>query len=406
MSIRPQSEHPTSSGTKPPGSAALAPSAAPAPAASIGVNLGPRSYRIELGAGNLTALPQWIASWQAARSLPVRTGKVLLVTDENVKVKFADPLEQALRLAGWTVSTLAFPAGEATKSLAAVSAAYDALAELRADRNSLVIAVGGGVIGDLAGFAAATYNRGILFVQVPTTLLAQVDSSVGGKVGVNHARGKNLIGAFHQPLGVLIDLSTLQALPEREYRAGLAEVAKYGVILDEPFFAFLEQNVATINNRDLAVLQHVVRRCCELKAQVVETDEYEQTGVRAVLNYGHTFAHAFENLAGYGSLLHGEAVSIGMSYAARLAVRLKRIPADFRDRQHRLLTALQLPTALPASMSFSTADILDIMRLDKKTLGNKLRFVLPTRLGHVELVDDVPESAIRDLCDGILLADA
>ncbi|HEY3964398.1 MAG TPA: 3-dehydroquinate synthase family protein, partial [Planctomycetaceae bacterium] len=236
--------------------------------------------------------------------------------------------------------------------------------------------------------------------QVPTTLLAQVDSSVGGKVGINHPHGKNLIGAFHQPLGVYLDTAVLDTLPLRDYRSGLAEVVKYGVILDESFFMYLEGNVAGINQRSAGVLRHIVARSCRLKADVVERDEFERTGLRAVLNYGHTFAHAFETLSGYGELQHGEAVAIGMVYAARLATKLGRIDESIAVRQSNLLGALGLATRLPDSTKLATADILDRMRLDKKTVGGRLRFVLPTRLGHVELVDDVPEDVVRAVLDG------
>jgi 3-dehydroquinate synthase len=251
------------------------------------------------------------------------------------------------------------------------------------------------VVGDAAGFVAATYARGIRLVGVPTTLLAQVDSSVGGKVAVNHPKAKNLIGAFHQPSGVLIDTSTLESLPEQDYRSGLAEVIKYGVILDEEFFDFLEENVAGLNGRDRDLLGQVIARCCELKAKVVEQDERETTGVRAVLNYGHTFAHAHEALAGYGELLHGEAVAIGMVQASRLAETLGRIDAETTRRQVTLLEAVGLPVTAPEGPT--TDEIIDRMMLDKKTTGGRLRFVLPTRMGHVELVDEVDEALVRDV---------
>ena len=270
---------------------------------------------------------------------------------------------------------------------------------MKADRRTVVVAVGGGVIGDLAGFVTATYARGIPFVQVPTTLLAQVDSSVGGKVGINHPQGKNLIGAFYQPLGVFLDTAVLDTLPPRDYRSGLAEVVKYGVILDEKFFAYLESNLAGINLRTPEVLRHIIARCCRLKADIVERDEFERTGVRAVLNYGHTFAHAFEALGGYGALLHGEAVSIGMTHAARLAEKLGRVDTTTAARQASLLEAVGLPTRLPESMKLSPDAILNSMRLDKKTVSGRLRFVLPSRLGHVELVDNVAESDVRAVLD-------
>ena len=230
---------------------------------------------------------------------------------------------------------------------------------------------------------------------MPTTLLAQVDSSVGGKVAVNHPQAKNLIGAFHQPSGVLIDTATLETLPERDYRSGLAEVIKYGVILDEEFFGYLEEHVEDLNQRDPEVLADVVTRCCQLKACVVEQDERETTGLRAVLNYGHTFAHAHEALAGYGELLHGEAVSIGMIQASRLAERLDRIEAEVTDRQVGLLTAVGLPVTPPEGPG--TDEMLARMKLDKKTTAGQLRFVLPSRMGHVELVEGVPEEVVRQL---------
>ena len=251
------------------------------------------------------------------------------------------------------------------------------------------------MVGDAAGFLAATYARGLPFVQVPTTLLADVDSSVGGKVGINHPRAKNLIGAFHQPIGVFIDTAVLSSLPDREYFSGLAEVVKYGVILDADFFKYLEEHAAALKNRDAVVLRHAIARSCRLKADVVEKDEYERTGLRAVLNYGHTFAHAYEALVGYGELLHGEAVSIGMVQASRLAERIGLIDPTITQRQVELLQTLGLPTSAPESTQWTIDDILDRMRLDKKTLAGQLRFILPTRMGHVQLFDDVAEEEVR-----------
>jgi 3-dehydroquinate synthase len=269
---------------------------------------------------------------------------------------------------------------------------YDRLADRLADRRTLVVAVGGGVIGDLAGFVAATYNRGLPLLMVPTTLLAMVDSSVGGKVGVNHPRAKNLIGAFHQPVGVWIDTAVLATLPEREYRSGLAEVVKYGVILDADFFAYLEENAAAVLGRDPEAVRHVVARSCRLKAAVVERDEREETGLRAVLNYGHTFAHAFETVAGYGTWLHGEAVAAGMVCASRLAERRGLIDAATTERQRRLLERFGLPTA---PRPWPADDLLAVMRIDKKNVAGRMRFVLPRRLGEVALIDDVPEDDVR-----------
>jgi 3-dehydroquinate synthase len=256
----------------------------------------------------------------------------------------------------------------------------------------LVVALGGGVVGDLAGFVAATFNRGLPLLMVPTTLLAMVDSSVGGKVGVNHPRGKNLIGAFHQPAGVWIDPAYLATLPEREFNSGLAEVVKYGVILDAVFFAWLEEHQGAVARRDPAAISHIVSRSCRLKADVVEQDEREETGLRAVLNYGHTFAHAFETVAGYGTWLHGEAVAAGMACAARLARRRGLLDADVPRRQADLLRSFGLPTA---PLSWPADALLEVMRSDKKNVGGRLRFVLPRRLGEVALFDDVPEADVR-----------
>lgn len=364
----------------------------------VRVNLGDRSYDIAIGSGMSGELEESLSRWLDLRGYRVgEQPMALLVTDQHVRSPHAEAIAAQLDEADWHVRLVALPPGETTKSLEATADLYNHLVDMPADRSTVVIAVGGGVIGDLAGFAAATYNRGIPFVQVPTTLLAMVDSSVGGKVGINHPRGKNLIGAFHQPLGVLIDTDYLTTLPDREFRAGLAEVIKYGVILDSSFFHYLEQHAAEIVAREPAALRRIVASSCELKAAVVSQDEFERTGLRAVLNYGHTFGHAFEALSGYGELLHGEAVAIGMQYAARLAVKLDRIPQEIVDRQERLLVALGLPVSLPASLSWSPDEVLAAMRLDKKTLGGKLRFVLPTRLGHVELVPGIDESLVRQI---------
>ena len=351
----------------------------------VTVDLGPRSYPIALGdaGGEFGAF---------AKSRAAKATAAVVVTDPNVW-HVADDVVAALTLAGLRTWRVAVPPGEATKSLAHAATLYDRLAEVNADRNTLIVAVGGGVVGDLAGFVAATYNRGLPLFMVPTTLLAMVDSSVGGKVGINHPGGKNLIGAFHQPVGVWIDPAVLDSLPEREYLSGLGEVVKYGVILDAEFFAWLEANVTPILARDPAAVRHVVARSCRLKADVVETDEREETGLRAKLNYGHTFAHAFETVAGYGVWSHGEAVAAGMVCASRLAEKLGRISASVTERQVKLLAALGLPVA--ANVDWPADDLIAVMRRDKKAVAGTLRFVLPTRLGEVELVPDVPEELVR-----------
>jgi 3-dehydroquinate synthase len=357
---------------------------------SIRVALGERGYEITIGTRVLDQVGLAIAGWLGTPGAAGRSA--LVVTDAHVESTHAAAVVSSLSAAGFVCAVASLPPGEETKSLEEAARLYDRLVDLQADRKTAVVAVGGGVVGDLAGFVAATYARGIPFVQVPTTLLAQVDSSVGGKVGINHPKAKNLIGAFYQPLGVFIDTSLLDTLPVRDYRSGLAEVVKYGMILDEKFFDWLEANVPQLNARDAAALRHVVAQSCRLKADVVEKDEFERTGLRAVLNYGHTYAHAFEALAGYGELLHGEAVSIGMQCAARLAARLGRIDASIVARQEALLVNLGLPVRLPPQTSIAPEDVLATMRLDKKSVAGKLRFVLPTRIGHVELVDGVADA--------------
>jgi 3-dehydroquinate synthase len=360
----------------------------------VTVDLGPRSYEIDIASGSLASCAARIAGWRPTESPGRGRASALVVSDRNVR-PHAAAVAASLADSGWRTAQVELEPGETAKSLETAARLYDALVDLKADRTTVVVAVGGGVVGDTAGFAAATYARGLPFVQVPTSLLAQVDSSVGGKVGVNHPRGKNLIGAFHQPIGVLIDTATLATLPEAEYVCGLAEVIKYGVILDGAFFGELEANVEELRRRDPRALRRVIARSCRLKADVVEQDERETSGVRAVLNYGHTFGHAYESLAGYGSLRHGEAVAIGMVHASRLAERLGRVDAAATARQVALLAAVGLPTRLPAGCVFSVEDVLDRMRLDKKTSGGSLRFVLPTRIGHVELVEGIAQRDVR-----------
>ena len=364
----------------------------------VQVFLGPRSYDILIGTGILSAFARYAETWmERLTDGRAQKGRALVVTDRNLAGSHARTVLDSLKSGGWTCREAVLEPGEPSKSLETAAHLYDELVELEADRHTVVVAVGGGVVGDAAGFAAATYARGVPFVQVPTSLLAHVDSSVGGKVGINHPRAKNLIGAFHQPLGVCIDTATLDTLPDREYRSGLAEVVKYGVIMDEEFFDWLERNVAALNNRSSEALQYVIARSCRLKADVVEHDEFETKGLRASLNYGHTFAHAYEALVGYGELLHGEAVAIGMVDASRLSERLGRIGPDVTQRQKDLLEALHLPTRLPAEVRLSSDDVVATMKLDKKARAGRLRFVLPDRMGHVALVGDVPEETVRQV---------
>lgn len=357
---------------------------------TVHVQLSERSYEIVIGTGNLAAA----GSFAGQRCVLTHA---ILITDSNVAELYAQRVADCLAAQGARVDLEVVPAGEQAKSVTNAERLWNRLVQLRADRKSVVVAVGGGVVGDLAGFIAASYARGLAFLQVPTTLLAHVDSSVGGKVGINLPAAKNMVGAFWQPLGVLIDTSVLDTLPAREYRAGMAEVVKYGVILDADFFAYLEQHAEALNERHPDVLRHVIARCCRLKADVVERDERETTGLRAVLNYGHTFAHAIEAEAGYGEFLHGEAVAIGMVAASQLAERLGRVDADCTARQRDLLLRLGAPVTLPA---LDPAAMLAAMQRDKKVAHGRLRFVLPSRMGQVELVGNVPEEQVLAVLQG------
>lgn len=382
---------------------------------TIRVDLGPRGYEISILSRQLDQCAAAFERWWTGRDgmssafsrQPPRWGAEVvettrrttppfgvIITDANVAVSHADTVRRSLEAAGWRCATQVIPAGETSKSLDQITRLYDRLIELNADRRTVVIAVGGGVVGDAAGFAAATFMRGLPLIQVPTTLLAAVDSSVGGKTGVNHDQAKNMIGAFYQPIGVYIDTATIETLSDREYRAGLAEVVKYGVILDVDFFSELEQNVAGINSRQPDIVRRIIAKSCALKAQVVTQDEFETSGLRASLNYGHTFGHAFEALAGYGQLLHGEAVAIGMVHAGHLALRRGLIDESVTRRQISLLEALHLPTSLPDGAAFKTVDVIGRMRLDKKSVAGSLRFILPVRMGEVRVFADVPESDV------------
>ena len=346
------------------------------------VNLGPRSYDLAIGTGTEVTFPTFV------RDRLAHSARALVVCDENTRTH-ADRLAERLGVG----SVAVVPAGEGSKSLAGAADLYSRLAEIAADRKTPVLAIGGGVVGDLAGFVAATYNRGLPLLMVPTTLLAMVDSAVGGKVGINLPEGKNLVGAFHQPVGVWIDTALLDTLPDREYRSGLAEVVKYGVILDSKFFDWLEANADSVVKRDPVAMRHIVTRSCSLKAEVVERDEREETGLRMALNYGHTFAHAFESVGGYGTWLHGEAVAAGMICASRLAVLRGLIRPDATVRQRTLLTQFGLPTA-PLT-AWSADALLDAMRRDKKAAAGQLRFILPVRLGEVRLFDEATEADVR-----------
>jgi 3-dehydroquinate synthase len=318
-----------------------------------------------------------------------------VVSDSHVAPRYAKTVLASLRAAGFDPVLITVPAGETSKNLKTVGACYDQLARHRLERKSFLVALGGGVVGDLGGFLAATYLRGIAFVQAPTTLLAQVDSSVGGKVGVNLPAGKNLVGAFYQPRLVLCDLATLATLPMREFRSGLAEVIKYGIIYDAPLFGRLEKNLSRLLKRNPALLAETVARCCEIKAEVVARDERDDA-LRAILNFGHTIGHAIEAVSGYGAYLHGEAIAIGQVAAARLSAALSGLsPGDAR-RIETLFRRAGLPVSIKLSPQ-KQARLFAAMRLDKKVSAGEIQFVLARRIGKVEFGRKVPAGLIAEV---------
>jgi 3-dehydroquinate synthase len=312
---------------------------------------------------------------------------VALVTNPTIGAFYCTQVRESLTAAGFSVHVVEIPDGEEFKNIDTLNGIYGSLIAAGLDRSALIVALGGGVVGDVAGFAAATYLRGIRFVQIPTTLLAQVDSSVGGKTGVNHELGKNLIGAFHQPASVLVDVATLATLPQREYRSGLAEVVKYGVVLDGQFFDFICSNVSRVLAKDTETLLLITRRCCELKAAIVEQDEKE-SGLRAVLNYGHTFGHAIETLTGYTQFTHGEAVAIGMVQAAKISAHRGYAEPHHTERIATLLEQLGLPVHFPA---FSESACRDALMRDKKVRDKGLSFICNKGIGDfiIDRVADV-----------------
>jgi 3-dehydroquinate synthase len=337
------------------------------------VELGPLSHPVHVGAGLLERLGE------LAREARLGPGRAILVTDSNVGPLYAGRAIASLSQAGFKPSKIEIPAGEASKSLATLSDIYDRMVEAELDRQSPVFALGGGVVGDLAGFAAASFMRGVPLVQVPTTVVAAVDSSLGGKTGVNHPRAKNLIGAFYQPRMIVADVSTLKTLGEREFREGLAEVIKYGAIMDAPMVAELERGLGAILSREPDAIESMVERSLRHKASIVERDEREG-GLRKILNFGHTIGHAIEASAGYGRYLHGEAVAVGMVAALRLSRVYAGLAADEAARLERLIRAAGLPVAMPSG--WRAEDFEGALRLDKKRADEGVEFVLIDRLGH------------------------
>jgi 3-dehydroquinate synthase len=349
---------------------------------TLHVGLGARAYPIHIGEALLPRAGELLRTSEGARAV--------IVTNAVVAAHHLAPLRGSLRARGAQVDVVLLPDGEAHKNAATLDDLLTRLLELRAERSTTLIALGGGVVGDIAGFAAAIYQRGIPFVQVPTTLLAQVDSSVGGKTGINHPLGKNMIGAFWQPRAVLIDTAVLATLPLRELRAGIAEVIKYGAIRDAEFLAWLEANMPALLAKDAAALTHAIHRSCAIKAEIVAADERE-AGERALLNFGHTFGHAIEAAMGYGEWLHGEAVAAGMVCAARLSERVCGLDAAQSARLARLVAGAELPTAPPA---IATERWLDLMRRDKKVESGAMRFVLLDRPGHAVVRKDVGDADV------------
>jgi 3-dehydroquinate synthase len=351
---------------------------------SLRLELGERSYPIHIGTGLLASAPLY-APYLAG-------GSAAVVTNGVVAPLYLAKVRAALEEAGARVAEIIVEDGEAAKRWENVDRICDALLAARFGRDTLVVALGGGVVGDLAGFAAAVYQRGVPFLQVPTTLLAQVDSSVGGKTAINHGRGKNMIGAFHQPQAVIADLGTLDSLPDRELRAGLAEVIKHGFALDTPFVEWLESNIERILAREPDALAYAVRRCCELKARIVAADERE-SGQRALLNFGHTFGHAIEGAAGYGAWLHGEAVGAGMVMAAELSSLLNQLKKTDVARVRDLLRRAGLPLNGPA---VSPERLIELMAVDKKAAAGKVRFVLLEAIGRARVQGGIEERLVRE----------
>ena len=349
---------------------------------TLSVELGERSYPIYIG--------QQIINDTDLYKRHIKGRKVLVVTDDNVAKSYLDNLLNTL--AEYECHAVELPAGEAHKNLDTVSTIYDALLSNKFDRNCTVIALGGGVVGDITGFAAASYQRGVAFIQVPTTLLSQVDSSVGGKTGVNHPLGKNMIGAFHQPACVIADMNTLDSLPERELKAGLAEVIKYGLIDDPDFFGWLDKNIPALLALDKTALAYAVEKSCQRKARIVAADELE-AGQRALLNLGHTFGHAIETAQGYGNWLHGEAIATGMCLAAQFSRDHNYCDPETVNRSKAIFAKVGLPTSPPEDM---TADrCLELMSLDKKVRDNKLTLVLMRGIGEAFLCNDFDQNILQ-----------
>jgi 3-dehydroquinate synthase len=355
---------------------------------TVSIQLGDRSYAVKIAPGLLSQLGRECGRLKLG-------ARCAIITDTQVGKHFAQTVFNSLAAAGFFPVLIVVPAGESAKSLKSVQACYDQLAAHRLERKSFIVALGGGVVGDLAGFVAATYLRGLPFVQVPTTLLAQVDSSVGGKTGVNLKAGKNLVGAFYQPRLVLCDLDSLKTLPEREFRAGLAEVIKYGIIYDAKFFTKLERDLPGLLRREPKILAAVIARCCGIKAEVVGQDETEND-LRAILNFGHTIGHAIENSSGYGKFLHGEAIAIGQVAAARLSQKILGLPATEVARIEKLFVRAGLPVKIKLDAA-RLKKFFAAMKLDKKVSDGEIKFVLAEKIGRVVCGQKVSPALIEEI---------
>ena len=351
------------------------------------VDLGANSYSIQIGAAGIDQLGQELSKLGFGLGC-----RILVVSQPAVADFYGEQLLKSLNSEGFLAELLLLPSGEDQKTLGSITEIHNKAYQYQLERGSLIVALGGGVIGDMAGFAAACYQRGVDFIQVPTTLLSQVDSSVGGKTGINHPLGKNMVGAFYQPNAVLIDTTSLKTLPARELSAGLAEVIKYGLICDKPFLAWLEDNMQALRALDSAALTEAIRRSCAAKAAVVGADERE-SGVRATLNLGHTFGHAIETHMGYGVWLHGEAVAAGTVMALEMSMRLGWIDQAERDRGIRLLQDAGLPVVPPQEMT--PAHFMEHMAVDKKVLDGRLRLVLLRQMGEAVVTDDYPKEILQ-----------
>ena len=352
----------------------------------IRVDLAERSYNIFIGTNSLNEIGDKLKLFELSP-------RIAIISNPTVFSLYGERVSDAVKKAGFDLLTVMIPDGEEYKNLDTLKRIYDDLLKFKLDRKSALIALGGGVVGDITGFAASTYMRGIAYIQVPTTLLAQVDSSVGGKTGIDHELGKNMIGAFWQPGLVWIDAETLTTLPQRQLLAGLAEVIKYGVIYDETLFTFLETEKDKILNLDRDALIHIIKRSCEIKAEVVSHDERE-SGLRAILNYGHTIGHAIETVTKYKRFLHGEAIAIGMNLEARLSKMLDLIDEDQVSRIKYVIESYGLPSEMPSDLNASSISL--SMKLDKKAVAGELTFILPEKIGRAKIQKGIAEETIRE----------